>query len=58
MALESHSCASCGTKYVKLYDDYFERYFCDAQCHSDYCAEHFDAIYATWTQANLEEVDG
>ena len=58
MAPVSHSCASCGTSKVALYDDHFERYFCDAQCHSDYCTEHYDEIYELWAQANLEEVDG
>ena len=52
------TCASCGTKLVELYDDHFERYFYDAQCHSDYCTEHYDEIYELWAQANLEEVDG
>lgn len=51
-------CASCGRPTVAVYDDHFERYFCDAQCHSDYCTEHYDEIYELWAQANLEEVDG
>lgn len=51
------TCASCGRPTVAVYDDHFERYFCDAQCHSDYCTEQFEEIYDIWAEQNLEEVD-
>lgn len=52
------TCASCGAGPVAFYDEHFERYFCGPSCHSDYCTEHFEDIYALWADENLEEVDG